>query len=121
VAEISPVAVTIPTTVASPTVPLTQPIAAGLSFLNDDITLSPRTKQQLETFARLAKGNMLKQITITQRTVAPLDALTTLADARRKLILDQLKTLGAINDATQVSEVRTRSTAATSKITLIGN
>jgi hypothetical protein len=129
---ISPVAVISPVTAASSSVPvspsnptpqtspLTQPIAAALTFMADDITLSVRAKQQLQTFSTLAKGNTLATLTITQRTVAPLNALGELADARRKAILAVLKANGVINDKTRVSEVRTRSTAATSKITLIG-
>jgi hypothetical protein len=101
-------------------VPLTQPIAAALTFMADDITLSARVKQQLQTFSGLARGNTLASLTITQRTVAPLNALNELADARRKAILAVLKAEGVINDKTRVSEVRTRSTAATSKVTLIG-
>jgi hypothetical protein len=129
---VSPVSVLSPVTIITPTAvlstsnptpqtsPLTQPIAAALTFMADDITLSARVKQQLQTFSNLAKGNTLRTLTLTQRTVAPLNALNELSDARRKAILEALKANGVINDKTRISEVRTRSTSASSKVTLIG-
>ncbi|HEX2858906.1 MAG TPA: hypothetical protein VHP58_01730 [Alphaproteobacteria bacterium] len=122
---ISPATVVTPTVEASPTAAVSAtvpqgPMAAGLTFTNDDTDLSPKAKKQLDTFSRLAGGVPLASLSLTQRTVGPVNALNELADARRANILKALRAAHVVNDTTRIHEVRVRATTPQSKVTLVG-